>query len=64
MANLTKLKFFALDIYGKSYLASTLDSQIHLDSTGLRHIVEYLLVLWNDLKDKFEQQKMVVLPKV
>ncbi|XP_059658412.1 uncharacterized protein LOC132304698 [Cornus florida] len=96
MSNLTKLKFVALDIFGKNYLSWILDAQIHLDAMGpgdtikenneaslqdkanaiiflRRHIseelkTEYLterdpLCLWNNLKEGYDHQKTVILPK-
>ena len=96
MANLTKLKFVALDISGKNYLSWILDAEIHLDAMNLgetikegnqaslqerakamiflRHHLheelktEYLTVkdpyiLWNNLRERYEHQKTVILPR-
>ncbi|KAL6532324.1 hypothetical protein OROGR_014294 [Orobanche gracilis] len=96
MANITKLDFIALDIYGKNYLSWTLDADIHLISKGLgetikegnkesqqdrakallflrHHLhddlkIEYLTVkdpseLWKNLKERFDHQRTVVLPR-
>ena len=96
MANLTKLDFAALNLFGNNYLPWVLDMEIHLDAMGLgdtivegnstsardranaiviirRHIQEELkneyltvkdpLVLWTNLKDRYDQQRLMVLPK-
>ncbi|POO00936.1 hypothetical protein TorRG33x02_031190, partial [Trema orientale] len=96
MTNLTKLKFVALEISGKNYLAWTLDTEIHFDAMNLGKTIkegndastqdrtkamiplryhlheglknEYLTVqdpsvLWKNLKERYDHQKTVILPK-
>ena len=96
MANLAKLKFAALKLFGSNYLPWTVDMKIHLSAMGLdetivegnsasaqdkakaimfiRHHIqeeiknEYLTIedpleLWNNLKERYDHQKVMVLPK-
>ncbi|XP_048497916.2 uncharacterized protein LOC125496488 [Beta vulgaris subsp. vulgaris] len=58
MSNLTKLEFAALDITGKNYLSWVLDAEIHLDAKDLDP-----QVLWSNLKERYDHQKTVILPK-
>ncbi|XP_073121075.1 uncharacterized protein [Henckelia pumila] len=75
MVNITKLEFEALDISGKNYLSWILDAEDleksliflrhHLDD-GLK--AEYLTVknpqeFWKNLKERFDHQRSVVLPR-
>ncbi|KAK8356730.1 hypothetical protein V6Z12_A05G373800 [Gossypium hirsutum] len=78
MSNLTKLEFVALDITGNNYLSWVLDAEIHLDAKGLGETIkegneeslktEYLTIkdpqiLWANLKERYDHQKIVILPK-
>ncbi|KAI3444975.1 hypothetical protein Pfo_001640 [Paulownia fortunei] len=79
MSNITKLEFIALNISGNNYLAWTFDAKIHFDDRVkamifFRHHLhkklktEYLTVkdryvLWKNLKERYDHQKTIILPK-
>ena len=75
MSNLAKLEFAALDISRKNYLSWILDAEDKAKAMIFfrRHLyeglkIEYLtvkdpFVLWKILKERYDLQKTVILPK-
>ncbi|KAJ9557575.1 hypothetical protein OSB04_012189 [Centaurea solstitialis] len=76
MSKLAKLEFLALDITGKNYLSWVLDAEIRLDTKGLGKTIKEgnqettqdtakldPLILWKNLRDRYDHQRTVILPK-
>ncbi|XP_020410763.1 uncharacterized protein LOC109946667 [Prunus persica] len=63
MSNLAKLEFVALDISGKNYLSWINDAEVHLEAMNLRETIKDLLAIWGNLKERYDHQRMVILPK-
>ncbi|KAL0699715.1 hypothetical protein Bca4012_055837 [Brassica carinata] len=65
MSKINNLDFAALNVSGDNYLQWPLDTKIILKSKGLDQylIIENPLDLWNALRQRYDHQKTILLPK-